>query len=173
MEHKFFDEMALPIRFFRLPRYEQLPEFGLYLEQTTQYINQCLRPLGFFEITGSMIRNYVKMGLVKNPVQKRYDRDQISRLIVITLLKPALSLENIQLMLRLQSEAYADEMAYNYFAMELENVLFYRFGITPSLEQIGVTESVEKEMARSAITAISHMIYLNSCFRQLSDGTET
>ncbi len=172
MDQKIFDEMALPIRFFRLPRYEQLPDFGLYLEQTTQYINQCLRPLGFFEITGSMIRNYVKMGLVKNPVQKRYDRDQISRLIAITLLKPVMSLENIQLILRLQSDAYADETAYDYFAMELENVLFYRFGITASLDQIGVTGSMEKEMARSAITAISHMIYLNSCFGKLSDKSE-
>ena len=41
---------------FRLPRYSEIPSVGLYLEQTTKYINSLLSPLGF-EITGSMIRS--------------------------------------------------------------------------------------------------------------------
>jgi len=63
---------------FRLPRYSQLPDMGLYLEQTAKYINQCLSALGSDEITGSMIRNYVKMGLVPNPVHKQYYAHHIS-----------------------------------------------------------------------------------------------
>ena len=31
---------------FHLPRYDELPNVGLYLEQTVKYINQCLHPLG-------------------------------------------------------------------------------------------------------------------------------
>ena len=38
--------MAETMKTFRLPRYGQLPNMGLYLEQTTKYINQCLAPLG-------------------------------------------------------------------------------------------------------------------------------
>ena len=72
MKHTLKNELADMIRQFSLPRYEQLPNVGLYLEQTSKYINQCLQPLGFPETTGSMIRNYVKMGLVHNPIQKQY-----------------------------------------------------------------------------------------------------
>ena len=33
------DTMTAAIRSFRLPRYEEIPNVGLYLEQTTKYIS--------------------------------------------------------------------------------------------------------------------------------------
>ena len=162
--------LAEPIRQFRLPRYGQLPDVGLYLEQTTKYINYCLKPLGCAEITNSMIRNYVKMGLVHNPVKKQYFADQIAHLICITLLKLVLPLEHINGLFVRQRAIYTDEIAYNYFCMELENILFHRFDLTNQLESLGVTSSVEKEMLRSAITAVSHIIYVNACFQLPSSG---
>lgn len=155
------------MRAFNLPRFEQLPNVGLYLEQTSKYINQCLQPLGFTDTTGSMIRNYVKMGLVVNPVQKQYFANHIAHLIAITVLKHVVSLEHIHLMLDRQKKVYTDLTAYNYFCMELENVLYFRFGLKADLEEIGVTESLEKEILRSAIIAVSHMVYLNTCFQYL------
>ena len=83
---------------FHLPRYCELPNMGLYLEQTTRYINQCLAPLGCLEVTGAMIRNYVKMDLVAHPVKKQYYADQIAHLISITVLKSALPLDHIHLL---------------------------------------------------------------------------
>ena len=62
------DAIAGSIRGFRLPRYREIPDVGLYLEQATKYINQTISPLGFGTFTGSMVRNYVKQGLVSNPV---------------------------------------------------------------------------------------------------------
>jgi hypothetical protein len=53
--------------------------------------------------------------------------------------------------------------------MELENFLYYRFGLKDDLEEIGVTESLEKEILRSAIVAVSHMVYLNACFQLLPE----
>ena len=64
----------------------------------------------------------------------------------------------------MQQEVYTDETAYDYFCMELENILYHRFGVKETLEDIGVTESVEKEMLRSAIISVSHIIYINACF---------
>ena len=46
---------------FRLPRYQEIPDVGLYLEQTTKYIAGHLAPLQEGRITSSMISNYVKM----------------------------------------------------------------------------------------------------------------
>ncbi len=162
------DTFAKQLEGFHLPRYAELPNMGLYLEQTAHYINQSLAPLGCVEVTGSMIRNYVKMGLVSRPVKKQYYADQIAHLMSITVLKSALPLDYIRLLFARQQKVYTDEIAYDYFCMEMENILNFRFGIHDAIEDIGYTSSVEKEMLRSAIIAVSHLIYLNSCLEWLS-----
>lgn len=157
-----------PLRTFQLPKYAHLPDVGLYLEQTTQYINRCLAPLGCVEITSSMIRNYVKMGLVNHPVGKQYYADQIAHLIVIAILKHTLSLEHIGSLFHHQQQVYTDQVAYDYFCAELENILSFRFGLKNTVDDIGTTTSLIKEMLRSAIIAVSHYIYLHFCFEYLS-----
>ncbi|MBQ8538217.1 MAG: DUF1836 domain-containing protein [Ruminococcus sp.] len=152
---------------FKLPRFSEIPDVGLYLEQTTKYINKYLEPIGF-EITGSMIRNYVKKDLVKNPEHKQYFADQIGHLIAITVLKNVLSLENIAILFENQQKVYTDPVAYDYFCMELENMIFYQFGLKDCVDKIGNTSSKEKKMLRSAIIAVSHIIFLESCFSMLS-----
>ena len=84
---------------FRLPRYSEIPDVGLYLEQTTKYINSYLEPIGF-EITSAMIKNYVKKGLLKNPEQKQYYADHIAHLISVSVLKNVIPLENIAMLFR-------------------------------------------------------------------------
>ncbi len=70
----------------------------------------------------------------------------------------------------MQKLVYTDEIAYDYFCNELENILFFQFEIKDSVEYIGVTKSKEKQMLRSAIIAVSQVIYLNLCFGLLRDG---
>ena len=163
------ERLAGSLRDFRLPRYAELMNVGLYLEQTSEYINSFLKPLGCVEVTGSMIRNYVKKGLVANPVKKRYGADQIAHLLCIAVVKQVLSLENIVELFRRKAKTYDNKTAYDYFCMEMENILFYRFGLKDIVSDIGVTSSLEKEMLRSAVIAVSHQIYLNVCFRLLSE----
>ncbi len=169
MDMKLKQTLAEQIRDFHLPRYEELPNTGLYLNQAVKYINSCLKQLGNIEITSSMIRNYVKQGLVANPIQKLYYADQIGYLICITILKHAASLECIHQLFFRQKDIYSNETAYNYFCVELENILYYRFGLKSVIEDVGVTSSIEKEMLRSAITAVSHRIYLDACFHILKN----
>lgn len=171
MDIKLNKAVAEKIKDFSLPRYKDLPVMGLYLEQTAKYINKCVEPLGCSEITGSMIRNYVKMGLVSNPVKKLYYRDQISHLIPITILKNVLPLEYFGRLFLWQEKIYSDETAYNYFCMELENVLFNRFGIKQSIDDIGETSSLEKEILRSAVTAVSHTIFIKFACDNISDNS--
>ena len=115
-----------------------------------------------------MVRNYVKQGLIINPVQKQYYADHIGYLICITILKQAVPLEYLNKLFFRQKSTYTNQIAYDYFCTEIENILYCRFGLKDTVEDIGVTSSIEKEMLRSAITAVSHMIYLHACFRQLS-----
>lgn len=161
--------MTDPIRNFHLARYHELPDMGLYLEQTVMYINQCILPLGCAPITNSMVSNYVKKNVIPGPVKKQYYAEQIAHLVVIAIVKNVLSLENIAKLFRMQKGVYTNQVAYDYFCSELENTLFFIFGITDTMEEIGVTVSDEKMMLRSAIISVSHMIYLNSCFNAIEE----
>ena len=169
MDNKIKDALSDSIRGFRLPRYRELPDVGLYLDQITKYINQNVAPLGFSELTGSMIRNYVKQGLVDNPVNKQYSANQIAHLVVISILKQVIPLEHIGSFFCLQQKVYSDEIAYDYFCDELENILYHRFGLKDESAAVGVTDTLEKEMLRSAIVAASHIVYLNACLSVLAD----
>ena len=72
--------MRAAIEKFRMPRYREISDVGLYLEQTVKYINGVLAPLGCMEVTASMVSNYVKNGFVPAPVKKQYYADQIAYL---------------------------------------------------------------------------------------------
>lgn len=160
-------QMAESIKKFRMPRYNELPSRGLYLEQTTQYINNVLRPLSCMGITSSMVSNYVKKGIISGPVKRLYSADQIAYLLFIAIAKNVLSMEHIQLLCERQRATYTEEVAYNYFCNELENMLFYIFGVKDTVEEIGVTTSDEKMMLRGLIIAASNSIHLTSCFNAI------
>lgn len=175
MKYPISDVLADSIRGFRLPRYHEIPDMGLYLEQTTKYVNSCISPLGLEAITPSMIRNYVKQGIIANPIKKQYFADHIAHLVALSCLKLVTPLEHISdlfLMLR-RGGVYTVPVAYDYFCAELENYLYFRFGLKDSIEKLGKTVSIEKDMLLSGIAAVSHIIFLNTCFRILSEGNQT
>lgn len=149
---------------FRMPRFYELPNVGLYLDQTTKYINGFLEPLGCVSITPSMISNYVKKGLIANPVKKQYNAEQIAYLFFIAVAKNALSMEDIQKLLDIQKKSYESQVAYDYFCTELENMLYYVFGIKESIDKVGTTNTEVKKMCSGLITAVSHIIHLHSYF---------
>lgn len=153
---------------FRLPRYAEIPNTGLHLEQVTQYINGFLVPIGCAEITISMISNYVKKGLISSPLKKQYNADQIAYLTFLAVTKNVLSLEDIVAMFDMQRENYTLPMAYDYFCCELENMLAYVFGNkdTPDVN-LGVTHTEEKDFLRNVIISVSHSMYITAFFAQM------
>ena len=143
-----------------LPKYNEIPDVGLYLEQVTKYINELMKDYPNLNITSSMVSNYVKQGLVQKCVKKQYSRDQIMRLIMITFGKTVLSIEDLKLLFELQTKAYPNEVAYNYFLLEYENVIKYIFGINKQMELIGTTNTLEKQLLRNAIISFAHKMYI-------------
>lgn len=169
-------QLSQSIADFHLPRYHEIPNVGLYLEQTAKYISEYLNCLGSFPLTGSMISNYVKKGLVANPVKKQYDRDQIAHLIFIAVAKIVLSIDDIHMMLKLQEQTYSTEVAYNYFCSELENLLFYTFGLKDTIEVVGTEDSDQKFMLRNTIVTVAYKFYLDKyceALRQEISDSET
>ena len=161
------DAIRASVQNFKLPDYADIPDIGLYLDQTATYVAERLSPLQSFSITPSMISNYVKMGLIDKPEKKLYHRDQIAYLLFIAAAKSVLSLEDIQLQITVQKSIYTPEKAYNYFCDELENVLHYSFGLIDRLEAVGVEKSDTKTMLRNTIIAVGHKVYLDKYFSEL------
>lgn len=168
MEQAIKAEIGESVRRLKLPQYREIPSMGLFLDQTAKYVSEYLAPLQENALTGSMISNYVKKGILDSPVKKQYSREQIAYLFFIALAKTVLSLEEITWVIRLQKASYSPEVAYEYFCSELENVLFYVFGLKQELDQIGSQNSDEKTILRNTIIAVAHKIYLNKCLSIIS-----
>ena len=155
--------LADSIREFHLPRYDQIPDVGLYLEQTTKYINGYLAPLGCMELTASMVSNYVKKGLIPAPVKKQYSAQHIAYLFFVAIAKNLMSMENIATLVEKQRSTYSLPVAYDYFCSELENTIFYVIGLKDTMDKLGQTESDEKNILWSLIFSASNVIYMNAC----------
>ena len=166
------EKIASTIADFRLPAYIEIPDVGLYLEQTSKYISDFIAPLQMPPMTGSMISNYVKKGLISNPIRKLYNRDQIAHLMFIMMAKSVVSLDNLNLFIRLQERTYPTERAYNYLCEEFENVLQYIFGLKDTMDNVGNDSTDEKIMLRNTIITIAHKIYLDKYFEALASENE-
>lgn len=156
------------LRDFRLPRYHDIPDVGLYLEQTTKYISGYLSVLQSDCITSSMISNYVKKGLIESPVKKQYSREQIAYLFFIAVAKNVLSLDALRGFIRLQQQTYPLEKAYNYFADEFENLLMFSFELKDTIDVVGEDTSDEKRLLFSCIAAVTQIIYLEKCLSAIA-----
>ena len=162
MDKEMKRRMAESVRGLRLPRYAEIHTVGLYLEQTIKYINSYLAPLGCLELTGSIVSNYVKKALIPAPVKKQYFPEQISYLFFVALAKNLTSMENIDLLISVQRATYTLPGAYDYMCGELENMLFYFFGLKDRPEEVGETDSDEKNLLRGLIMSAANVIYLNN-----------
>ena len=145
---------------YRLPRFDQIPDIGLYLEQLTKYISEYTEPLGLGPMTGSMVSNYVKQGIIDRPVKKQYCRDQIAHLIFIALAKSVLSLDDLQKFICLQQRTYAVSTAYNFFCQEMDAGLHIVFDSQGDTIKIPPSSGDEKTILRNIVIAIAHKIYL-------------
>ena len=110
---------------FRLPRYKDLPDFGIYSEQLVEIVNKALEAMfdGDNKLTKSMVNNYVKQKLMPSPIKKRYYRDHIAYCIVITVLKNILTMAEIDDGILLELKKSSIEESYNYFCSKVEDVL--------------------------------------------------
>lgn len=95
----------------RLPRWEELPDLDLYMDQVLSLIDRYLGSYpGFDEkgLTASMVNNYVKLSVMPAPVKKKYTRSHLAHLIVICLLKTTLPIADIEQLIA-QQRAVVDE----------------------------------------------------------------
>lgn len=113
---------------FTFPKWNELPDMGLYMDQVITFLNDRLSCLYFNEekfITNSMINNYVKAGLVKRPEKKHYTRTHLAYFIVVTILKRCYSMSQIDSMIQIQThmDNSSIQSAYDVFMHRFEDSL--------------------------------------------------
>ena len=88
------EEIKTRLEGCRLPGWEEIPDFGLYMDQLITYIARTFPGIsGPLELTSSMINNYVKAGLIDRPTGKKYSREALAQLLMISLMKMTTPLE--------------------------------------------------------------------------------
>ncbi len=110
------DQLTKILEFKKIP-WAEIPDYGMYSEQVISYIHKVL--IFYFpdtlSLSSNMINNYVKQGILPKPVKKKYYREQIAALIVITVLKQVIPLKRIREGINLQHEIMSIEDSYEEF----------------------------------------------------------
>lgn len=105
--------------------WEALPKLDLYMDQVCIAVADAIGPVSAQEgaLTPTMVNNYVKGKLLDAPKKKKYSTAHVSRLIIITLLKRVLSLNEIAAVLDDLFGGREDQAAYGLFGEALAAAL--------------------------------------------------
>ena len=113
---------------YTFPKWTDLPEIDLYMDQVITYINEKLKDTYFYDekfITKAMINNYVKTGIVHPPVKKHYTKSHLAYFLVLTILKRCYSMQQITSLLHIYTNMKDStiEQAYDLFISRFEDSL--------------------------------------------------
>lgn len=156
-------EMIMKIH---IPRWNELPEIDLYLDQVVSYLEKYLEQYNVIReekiITKTMINNYVKLGIMPAPEKKKYSREHIAYLIVICVLKQVYSISDIGKLISLTIQYFELSKAYNRFCANLEisvKNVFTRKEF-PNVEKM--TE--EQYLLKNVVQSIADKLYVELKF---------
>ncbi len=145
----------------KLPRYKDLPDFELYMDQVISLMQKYLGPYILLEdaLTPSMINNYVKMNVLPAPEKKKYNKEHLARLMVICLMKKQLSIPTINAIILAQMKNNGLETFYDSFA-EL-----YEYAMSDAAMKLKSDDSLLTLALKLAIGAsANHTIAENAVF---------
>ena len=151
---------------FHMPRWNELPDIDLYLDQVVNYLERYLESYSVNKedkiITKTMINNYVKQGIMPAPEKKKYNRTHIAYLLVICILKQVYCISDIGKLISLTIKSFEIEKAYNRFCANLEisiKNVFTRKEF-PNVEKM--TE--EQYLLKNVVQAFADKLYVEMKF---------
>ncbi|KRL85531.1 DUF1836 domain-containing protein [Lacticaseibacillus pantheris] len=122
-DNKAFSEYLAQLAQANWPRWADLPQFDLYMDQVLQFVNELTAPTGMGELTATMVNNYVKKGVISAPTKKKYGRTQIANIIVIAILKPVFALDTIADGIKYQLVNRTANQAYDAFILDFAGAI--------------------------------------------------
>lgn len=144
------NQLLALLQVFKTPSYDKLPEIDLYMDQVLTYIKKNLPPFKETDkdiLTASMINNYVKDRVIKNPVDKKYDKEAIASLIMVANLKRVLPIQDIKSILSNPNEI---EKLYAVYQYNLDSVIQSMLSMEESLTSEDEVKKVALELAIDA-----------------------
>lgn len=159
------DKKLTEIPKFHCPRWEEIPDMDLYMDQVVTLLNEYLKPFQTHDldkaVTSTMINNYVKHGIVSPPIKKKYKRKHMAYLMVVCLLKIVYRMDEISQLIRVQVDQYPIEQAYNYFCAELESCLKCIF-MHKKVHHVPSDDegSLVVSLIRNTVQSIAYTIYV-------------
>ena len=154
-----------------MPHYSEIPDVGLYLDQTAKFINGYLDLYPDMLVTTSMISNYAKQKLIGKLSRKTYSRIQIASLILVNVSKTVLSIQNVKTLLEdIRTSEDDFQSAYEKFRQVLEDTL----GALYENKQISIGAQGEgtSDMLSATVVAIAHKMYLEQYFASRKENPE-
>lgn len=124
------EELRERMRSQRPVPWQQMPDFGLYMDQVLSYMDrQVLRFGNGDALTAAMVNNYTKSGLVPRADGKKYGREHLAYLTAICILKRVMSTRDMDLLIREElRERHSVEDGYTAFLDSLDNALLISAG---------------------------------------------
>lgn len=167
MEEKIFDkklsEFEKKLQTFHMPRYRELPDIDLYMDQVISYVNKYLNIFSEAEenvITPSMINNYVKHGILPPPNGKKYSRVHLAYICAVFFLKQVLKMDEIKNIITHQVKCSNEFKAYTYLCQELEDAFKHCCLLTKNTEETIKSPADQTKFAlKSCTLSIANLIY--------------
>lgn len=163
------DLEIIDITKFHIPRWEELPNIALYLDQLVTFLEDYLA--NYIQddnnkenkiITKTMINNYVKQGILDPPNGKKYNKTHIAKLFVICILKQVYSINDINELIKLGIKTVPVEKAYNRFCAELENAIYTTFCVEPNNKSKKITK--EHYILINVVNSFANKLYVEKVF---------
>lgn len=147
-----------------IPRWEELPNIELYLDQVVTLMEEYLGNVNKEEkiITKTMINNYVKNGILKSPENKKYNKEHLAKIIVICILKQIYSINDISNLIRLALETSEINISYNRFAVEFEKSIDFVFNQIEAKDDYEITE--ERYILKNITNSLASKLYVEKVF---------
>lgn len=159
MEEK-LKEYEERLKMLHLPRYSELPDIELYMDQLIIYITRQLEILQVDNkenvITTAMVNNYVKSGVLAPTIKKKYSKNHIAYLLVVCVFKQIYPISKISRMIEIQTKIFQTDVAYDYFCQEFENALVNAFAMEEGLSRdTTATNNRDRLFIRASVTAFA------------------
>lgn len=158
---------------FKFPKWNDLPDIDLYMDQVITYINDKLESTYFFNekyITRSMINNYVKTGVVHPPIKKHYSKSHLAYFLIVTILKRCYSMQQIESLLHIYTDMKDSsiEKAYDLFVSRFEHSLNMVFEYNMNTYPIE-TKNTQQELMDNVIQCIVYKIHTEYALKNHED----
>ena len=165
MEQEIYKEKE--IANFHIPRWEELPNLDLYVDQVICFLDDALSNYVSKEkegrvITKSMINNYVKLHFIKPPIRRKYDRVTVASLFVIAILKPVYSIEEIGYLIRLSLGHSDSEAAHDEFCENAEAAVSHAFHRTTMERETNASDP--RQLLWNACNAFACQLYVRRTY---------